>query len=283
MTKFKQIVGRGTRINEEYGKLFFTIMDFKKATDLFADKEFDGDPQQIKVLSENDDLTNIESEEENENIDNQEDTGNAVPPIRTPEGSGGGTTGGGKREKIYVNNVPVSILNEREIHFDKGGRPITVKLTELSKGQLLESYPTLSDFLNRWENSERKQAIIEELEKQGILIDELLETVGNQYDIFDLLCHVAYDMPALTRKERANNVKKRNYFTQYGEQAQAVLEALLEKYADEGIATIENIDILKVKPFDKFGAPIQIVKLFGGKNGYLQAIRELEQEVYKTA
>jgi type I restriction enzyme, R subunit len=278
MTKFKQIVGRGTRINEEYGKLFFTIIDFKKATDLFADKNFDGDPQQIKVLGENDDISNIEAEEMTDETPITENDGTPIiPTIRTLITLPPPPT---TRQKIYVNNVEVTVLNEREVHFDKGGKMITIKLTDYSRNQVLETYPTLHDFLNRWALSDKKAAIISELEEQGVMIAELIEAVGDEYDLFDLLCHVAYDAPALTRKERANNVKKRNYFTKYGEQARQILETLLEKYADEGIQHIENLDVLKVKPFDKFGSPLQIIRLFGGKDGYLQAVKELEREVY---
>lgn len=279
MTKFKQIVGRGTRINEEYGKLFFTIIDFKKATDLFADKDFDGDPQQIKVLSEIDDITNIEAEELADDTPMTEEDGTPVKPeIRNLEG--GILTGIGRAAKVYIDNVEVKILNDRELHFDKNGKMITIKLTDYSKERVLETYPTLNDFINRWSEAERKAAIITELEEQGVMISELTAAVGDEYDVFDLLCHVAYDMPALTRKERANNVKKRNYFGQYSEKARLILETLLEKYADEGIQHIEDLDVLKVKPFDNFGSAIQIVRLFGGKDGYLQAVRTLEKEVY---
>lgn len=286
MTKFKQIIGRGTRINEDYGKLYFTILDFRNATDLFADPTFDGDPIRIKPVSEETDLSNIIDEEEanTENIIDEE-TGEEIimapPEIRTPEQPG--DTPPTPRQKIYVNGVDVSVLVSRELYFDQQGRPITATLKEHTKEIIKGKFSSLDDFLNRWNNTDRKEAIIQELQQQGVLVEALMEAVGNNCDLFDLICHIAYDQPPLTRKERANNVKKRNYFTKYGEQSRKVLEALLDKYADEGIENIESIEVLRVKPFDEFGSPTEIIKEFGSKEKYLQAIKELETELYKTA
>lgn len=287
MTKFKQIIGRGTRINEEYGKLYFTILDFRNATDLFADRDFDGDPIRVKPVAEETDLGGIVDEEENDTtpiIDEEsgEEILTEVPEIRTPP-TGGPETPPPPRQKIYVNGVDVSVLVSRELYFDQHGRPITVSLKDHTKDIIKGQFASLDDFLNRWNTTDRKEAIIKELQEQGVLVEALMEAVEKQVDLFDLICHIAYDQPPLTRKERANNVKKRNYFTKYGEQSRKVLEALLDKYADEGIENIESMEVLKVKPLNEFGSPIEIISEFGSKEAYLKAIKELENELYKTA
>jgi len=287
MTKFKQIVGRGTRINEDFGKLYFTILDFRNATDLFADKDFDGEPIRVKPISENDDLTHIIDEEE-ESLDTITDdlTGDEVvfetPEIRKPEPPIDEPPKE-PRQKIYVNGVDVSVLVSRELYFDRNGKPITASLKDHTKEIITGQFASLDNFLNVWNNADRKQAMIAELLDQGVLVDALYQAVDKQVDLFDLICHVAYDQPPLTRQERADKVKKRDYFTKYGEQARKVLEALLDKYADEGISNIEDIKVLSVQPLTEFGSPVQIIKEFGSKDNYLQAVRELENELYRTA
>jgi len=284
MTKFKQIIGRGTRINEEFGKMYFTILDFRNATDLFADRAFDGDPIRIKPVTEDTDLTDIIEEEENNDepiIDIE--TGGEIcidPPIPEPPFPPEPPR---PREKVYVNGVDVSVLISRELYFDQHGKPITISLKDHTKEIIKEQFASLDDFLNKWKGSDRKEAIIAELVEQGVMVEALYEAVDKQVDLFDLICHIAYDQPPLTRKERANNVKKRNYFTKYGEQTKKVLEALLDKYADEGIANIESIEVLRVNPFDSFGSPTEIIEKFGSKEAYMQAVKELEIELYKTA
>lgn len=286
MTKFKQIVGRGTRINEEFGKMYFTILDFRNVTDLFADKDFDGDPIRVKPVSEETDLGGIVDEEEN--IDTpiiDEETGEEIeiePEIRYPELQTAIDKVNEPRQKVYVNGVDVSVLISREMYFDNSGKPITTSLKDHTKELIKGQYASLHDFLNRWNSTDKKEVIITELENQGILVDALRDAVNREVDLFDLICHVAFEQPPLTRKERANNVKKRNYFTKYGEQARKVLEALLDKYADEGIENLESMDVLKVKPLDAFGGPLEILSSFGGKAKYQQAVKELEQELYKT-
>jgi type I restriction enzyme R subunit len=288
MTKFKQIIGRGTRINEEFGKLYFTILDFRNATDLFADSAFDGDPIRIKPITEETDLTGIIDEEEENNepvidIVTGEDIVMTPPEIRYPEPNTGPLKLNEPREKVYVNGVDVSVLISRELHFDQHGKPITTSLKDHTKEIIKEKYASLDDFLNRWNKADRKEAIISELQDQGVMVEALYDAVNKEVDLFDLICHVAYDQPPLTRKERANNVKKRNYFTKYGEQSKKVLEALLDKYADEGITNIESIEVLRVNPFDELGSPIEIINQFGSKEKYLLAVRELETELYKIA
>ena len=288
MTKFKQIIGRGTRINEEYGKLFFTILDFRNATDLFADPDFDGEPIRIKPVSEETDLTGIVDEEETDatpviDTESGEEVEIVKPEIRYPEPPALEAGVRDPRQKIYVNGVDVSVLVSRELFFDQHGKPITTSLKDHTKEIIREQFASLDDFLNKWKGSDRKEAIIAELAEQGVLVEALYEAVNKQVDLFDLICHVAYDQPPLTRKERANNVKKRNYFTSYGDQARKVLEALLDKYADQGIENIENIQILAVPPINEFGSVTEIIKAFGSREEYEKAIKELENELYKVA
>ncbi len=286
MTTFKQIIGRGTRINEAYNKHFFTILDFRNATDLFADTDFDGDPIRIKEIKgdETDLSTILDDEEQDETPIIDEVTGDEItiekPEIRNPFS----TIDFVPRQKVFVNGVDVSVLISRELSFDKDGKLITRKLTDYTKEIVTEQFATLDEFLNKWNESDKKETIIEELEKQGVPVFDLINSVDKKLDLFDLICHVAFDQPPLTRNERANNVRKRNYFTKYGEQAKQVLEALLDKYADEGIENIESMDVLNVIPFTEFGSRLEIVKgIFGGKEKYLEAVKELEKELYKVA
>jgi type I restriction enzyme R subunit len=285
MTKFKQIIGRGTRIDEDYGKTFFTILDFRNATDLFADPDFDGDPIKIKTTTGDEGLVDIFPDDPDEDEfypddpDISEEPGK--PVIRTPEGDP--LPPREPRPKVYVNGVDVSILISREMYFDQNGKAITTSLKDHTRDIVKSQFASLDDFLNKWNSTKQKTAIIEELQQQGVLVEALYDAVKRDVDLFDLICHVAYDQPPLTRKERANNVKKRNYFNKYGDQAKKVLENLLDKYADEGIDDIESIEVLKVKPFTDLGSPMEIVSTFGSKKAYLKAIHELEEELYKTA
>lgn len=287
MTEFKQIIGRGTRIREDFGKLYFTILDFRNVTDLFADEDFDGPPIRIKEVGQNEDLTDIEDEEEDLTdpiIDNVsgEEIKIKKPAVRYPENDQTSLVSE-RPQKVYVNGVDVSVLISREMYFDNEGRAITVSLKDHTKEIIKTHFATLKDFLNKWNDAEKKTAIIKELEEQGVMVSALQDAVDKELDLFDLICHVAYDQPPLTRKERANNVKKRNYFTKYGEQAKKVLEALLDKYADEGITTIENAEVLSIDPLINFGTPREIIDLFGGKEQYQEAVKELENQLYRFA
>lgn len=285
MTEFKQIIGRGTRINEEFGKTFFTILDFRNVTDLFADPAFDGDPVRVLELGEDDDFETPEEElGEGDTITGEE--GEEIvfePPTEPPEIIDGGDIISEPRPKYYVNGVNVAVLNERVQYMDGNGKLITGSLKDYTRQKVREQYLTLNDFLNKWNSADKKQAIIDELTEQGIVLENLKEAIGKDMDIFDMICHTAFDQPPLTRLERAKQVKKRDVFTQYGEQAKKVLEALLEKYADEGIENIEDIKVLKVNPFDQFGTPTEIIKLFGGKSQYLDALNQLEHALYQAA
>jgi type I restriction enzyme R subunit len=278
MTEFKQIIGRGTRINEDYGKLFFTIMDFRGATALFADPDFDGDPVQIyepgpddPPIPPHDPPPLPTGDELSDNQGVKEDPppygeGPTPPPTR-----------------YYVDNVPFSVSVQRVQYLDENGKLITESLTDFTKKTVLKHYASLDAFLTKWTSAERKQPIMEELAKQGIFLDELAEQVGKDFDPFDLICHIAFDRPPLTRKERAEDVKKRDIFGKYEAKARAVLEALLEKYSDAGLTSIESLEILKVDPLRSLGTPVEIINLFGGKAAYLAAIHELETALYQEA
>jgi type I restriction enzyme R subunit len=274
MTEFKQIIGRGTRINEDYNKFYFTIMDFKRATELFADPDFDGDPVQI-----------YEPEPKDPPI--PPDDGDEVDP------PGGGTIiveppgpeppGGGGPTKYYVNDVEVIVATERVQYLDEKGKLITESLKDYTRKAVRKSYKSLDQFLTKWNEAERKQAIIEELADQGIFFEELAEEVGRDYDAFDMILHVAFDQPPLTRRERAEKVRKRDIFTKYGEKCRGVLDALLQKYAETGIGSVESLEILKVDPLTRLGTPMEIIRLFGNKKNYLNALQELESELYRKA
>ena len=285
MTEFKQIIGRGTRINEEYDKSFFTIMDFRNVTDLFADPDFDGDPVRIKKLDDTDEFDTYEEEiEEAEDVVDEDGDAVIFDPIPwEPEITTGGNIISEPRPKCYVNGVNVAVLNELVQYMDGNGNLVTESLRDYTRQKVRENFASLDEFLNKWNSAERKQAIINELTEQGIIFEDLKEAINKEMDIFDLIRHTAFDQPPLTRAERADNVKKRDYFTKYGEQARKVLEALLDKYADEGIENIEDIKILTVNPFDEIGTPMEIVSLFGGKNQYMIAVTNLEQAIYSAA
>lgn len=298
MTEFKQIIGRGTRINEEYGKQYFTIIDFRNVTDKFADKDFDGAPVRIKESKQDDKLSEeiIDEGAGDEQIDpvtgEKVEFAEAVYGNENPEGYelGEETTPYGAvvepvettRKKTYIIGVDVSILSERKQYLDADGHLITTSVKEYCKTGILTSYRSLDNFLQTWNDAEKKRAIIEELENQGIIFEELKDEIKNDLDIFDLICHIAWDAPALTRKERAENVRKRNYWTKYGDKARNVLNAILDKYAETGIEAIEDMKVLTVPPITDIGTPKEIIDSFGGKPQYLQAIRELENEIYSA-
>ncbi len=283
MTEFKQIIGRGTRINEDYDKYWFTIMDFKKATELFADKKFDGDPVQIYVPKPHDPPTPPEPLEKPE--------GGFDPPFTDPpiEGPSTGDPPPGPwpepvgRVKYVIKDMPVFVINERIQYYGPDGTLITETLKDYTKKTITKEFSTLDAFLKRWKQSERKAAIVTELESHGVLIEALANEVGKQYDPFDLICHVAFGQPPLTRRERAENVRKRNYFIKFGDQARKVLDALVEKYADTGIENMEDINVLTLDPFKQMGTPIELIKAFGNKQAYRKAIHELQDQLYKAS
>jgi type I restriction enzyme R subunit len=259
MTEFKQIIGRGTRIREVEGKVYFTIMDFRKATNLFADKDFDGEPVLIydpkggPVVPPN--------------------TGGNSPPLPPT----GGPT------KFYIKNVEVSVVNERIQYYGSNGKLITESLKDYTRSNLQSEFSSLDAFILRWNESEKKEELLKELTEHGVLLEALREEVGRDIDDFDLICHVAFDKPPLTRKERADNVRKRNYFSKYGEKAQLILQKLLEKYEVEGITSIERGSILSISPLDEIGSPVELVNAFGKKQDFENAVKDLENVIYNIA
>jgi type I restriction enzyme R subunit len=284
MTEFKQIIGRGTRVNEDYNKFFFTIMDFKKATELFADPGFNGDP--VQIYQPKDDESPVPPDVPEEPLPGEvalyPGPDEVQDPLDLSEDKPPFVDYGIRR--YVVDNVEVKVVAERVQYFDANGKLITESLKDYTRKTLKREFASMDDFLKRWSSAERKQAIIAQLASEGVffdaLADEIGRTTGKQFDPFDLVCHVAWDMPALTRRERADNVKKRNTFTRYGEQARRVLEALLEKYADAGVEHIEETQILAIAPFTDFGTPMEIIKVFGGLDRYLLAVHDLEQALY---
>lgn len=291
MTEFKQIIGRGTRIREDYQKLYFAVMDFKGATRLFADPDFDGEPVVIYEPKQDEPVI---PPDDTEIVDGTNEP--TAPPYENEpqdgEEDGGENTGPGGGEKYYIDDVAVTGAFERTQYLDADGKLITedyrVLLKDDIKKTLQQEFGTINAFLQRWDSTARKKAIIDELNSQGIPLDVLRQSVPNseQFDVFDLVAHIAFDQKPLTRHERANNVKKRNYFGKYGEQARAVLEALLEKYQDSGITALEDPKILEMPPFNQYGTKTQIRRsIFGGPENYSKAITELEHALYqeKTA
>jgi type I restriction enzyme R subunit len=280
MTEFKQIIGRGTRISEDYGKMFFTIMDFRNVTRHFADPDFDGEPVQAHEFGP-DDLP-VPPEPEDEDIIDDQDGDGPIIEFPPPDGDGGEIINEPPR-KFYVDNVEVVLLNQRIQFYDDDGKLVTESLKDYSRKKINEKYSSIDEFLRSWKESEKKQALVEELEELGIVFAELKKEVNKDLDSFDLICHIAFEQPPLTRHERANKVIKRNYFGKYSGTAKEVLQGLLDKYADEGLENLEDVNILKLDPFRKMGTPIEIIQEFGGKEGYLKAIHEIEDELYKSA
>ncbi len=278
MTEFKQIIGRGTRINEDYGKFWFTIMDFKKATELFADPAFDGDPVQIYVPGPDD--PPVPPDE----LDGDTASGGGGRPMPEPIPRPLPEPGEGRVKYVIGGEVTVYVVAERVQYYGPDGKLITESLKDYTRKAVRKEYASLDDFLRRWSNAEKKKALLEELEAQGVLLEALAEDVGKkegkEFDPFDLICHVAFDRPPLSRKERAEQVKKQDVFAKYGDQARAVLDALLDKYADSGIETIEDIKILTLDPFSRLGTAPELIKSFGGKPKYLEAVKTLEEALY---
>ncbi|MDI5891092.1 EcoAI/FtnUII family type I restriction enzme subunit R [Halomonas rhizosphaerae] len=302
MTEFKQIIGRGTRINDDYHKHWFTILDFKKATELFADPDFDGEP--VKVYEPKGDDASIVPDDETADdahpdagepacgVDEAE-VGYEIEPGETWQTDDpftgadlAGDEQAGKRVKYVVDDVEVSVVAERVQYLGPDGKLITESLRDYTRKKVKEQFASLDDFLRRWQDAERKQAILEELEENGVFWEDLTkdlgDTLGDEPDPFDVICHIAFDRPPLTRRERAAQVRKRDIFNRYEGQARQVLESLVDKYADAGIAPIEDPKVLTLAPFSEIGAPMELVQAFGGKPGYTRAVHELEDALYQS-
>jgi len=285
MTEFKQIVGRGTRVHEDTKKFYFTLIDFRGATNHFADPDFDGEPVQIYEPGDGDPIAPPDdmpsTDEDGKTLPDKpgadETIVDGVPPdISIPPG-------GQRQKKIYVDGVGAKIIAERVEYLDENGKLVTESLRDFTKNALRKRFASLDDFLKRWETAERKQAIVEELEAEGLPLDSIAEELGKDLDPFDLICHVAFDKKPLTRRERAENVKKRDMFTKYGGQARAVLDALLAKYADEGVLNLDDANVLKIAPFSAMGSVVQLIKAFGDRQGFERAVHELQSALYQEA
>lgn len=286
MIEFKQILGRGTRIREDYNKLYFTLIDFRDVSRLFADKDFDGEPVKIKDVSSDEDIPL----EDNEDIDdtNISEDDNSNERANEDDGYSTGVDNGlfddtneNKVKKYYLSDVEVKVLNSRVQYYGDDGKLITESLKDYTKKNIKKEFSNIDDFLRKWTEESKREEIEAHLLEKGIFLEELEDEVGKDMDVFDLICHIAFDMPPLTRKERANNVKKKNYFGKYSDVAQGVISKLLEKYENEGINNIDDVKILKLPEFKEFGSQLEIVKKgFGGKQKYEMAIKELVHELY---
>jgi type I restriction enzyme R subunit len=287
MTEFKQILGRGTRVHEDTRKYYFTLVDFRKATNHFADPAFDGEPVQIYEPGEGDPvippdvLPTDEGEEAIPPEPGDDETvvdGYPPPNVTLPP------TVAERPGKYYIRGKPVTVLAERVEYLDDHGKLVTESLRDYSRNTIRRRYASLDVFLHRWQAAERKDVVIEELAAEGLLLDPLLEEVGTDLDPFDLICHIAFDHPPLTRRERANRVRRRDVFTRYGPQARAVLEALLAKYQDEGMVTgLDNTRILEIPPFTTMGTPMQLIKPFGSRAGFERAVHALQAALYEES
>ena len=260
MTEFKQIIGRGTRLREKEGKLSFTIMDFRGVTRLFADPDWDGPIEMV---------------------DGYDPKG--TPKPKPPVGPGPGP-GGSMNEKPFVSSdgCPVRVINRVVSVYDSNGKLLrTEGIIDYTKTNIVGEYATLDNFIYEWSSQKKKEVIKNLLYERGIDLD-MLKQDQNMEDVddFDFICHVAFNAKPLTRKERAEKVKRCDFFSQYSGAAREVLEALLDKYMDNGIYDLENINILKLDPIKKFGNPSTIVKLFGGKDEYINVVNQLTTEIY---
>ena len=270
MTEFKQILGRGTRVHEDTRKLYFTLMDFRGATNHFADPEFDGEPVRIYVDGEDAPIT-PPGEDVTPPTDGDETDGDVLPD---PPQNGGS-------HKVYVDGVRASIVAERVSYVDQYGKLITESLRDFTRKALKRRFASLDDFLGRWNAAKRKQAIIEELAAEGLELDVITKELNRELDPFDLICHVAFDAKPLTRRERAANVKKRDVFHKYGDKARAVLDALLAKYADEGVLNLDDVTVLRIPPLTELGTPVQLLRAFGGRESFVEAVREMQAALYR--
>ena len=282
MTEFKQIVGRGTRVHEDTHKFYFTLIDFRGATSHFADPDFDGEPVQIYEPGDGDQIAPPDdvpsTGEDGEMLPETPGADEIIidePPDISIKESEEGT------RKIYVDGIGAEIVSERVEYLDENGKLVTETLRDFTKKALKKRFASLDDFLKRWKAAERKQAIVQELEAEGLPLDPIAEEVGKDLDPFDLICHIAFDRKPLTRRERADSVKKRDVFTKYGPSARAVLDALLAKYADEGILNLDDANVLRIPPLSTLGTPVQLIKAFGDKRGFERAVHELQSALYQ--
>lgn len=270
MTEFKQIIGRGTRLRYDDGKTHFTIMDFRRVSRLFADPEWDGEIEQDEDYDPNSEPKILpETKDPHDDPDEDGDGPNTTKVVQVV-GKGG---------------VNIKVLQRLVSIYDTDGKLLKQEsIEDYTKESIIGTYQTLENFIQTWNGEQKKEIIRNMLKEKGIDL-ELIKKDQNMTDVddFDFICHIAFNQKPLTRRERAENVKKRDIFGKYGEAAREVINALLDKYAELGIYDIESTEILKQNPFTKYGKPARIAALFGGNDKYRQAIRELEAELYKVA
>ena len=278
MTEFKQIVGRGTRVHEDTHKYYFTLIDFRGATAHFADPAFDGEPVQVYEPGEGDPIDPPEAPPPDGDTPVSY-AGNGDTVISDPEWPL--LAEGGPTKKVYVDGVSAAVVAERVQYVDKDGKLVTESLRDFTRKALRRRFASLDDFLRRWNAAERKQAVLDEMSAEGLPMDVLVEELGKDLDPFDLICHVAFDAKPLTRRERADRVRKRDAFTKYGEQARAVVDALLDKYADEGLLNLDDADMLRIPPINGLGTPLELIRAFGGKPGFERAVHDLQSALYR--
>ncbi|MES1943069.1 helicase, type I site-specific restriction-modification system restriction subunit [Salinisphaera sp. PC39] len=283
MTEFKQIVGRGTRVHEDTDKYYFTLIDFRGATSHFADPDFDGEPVQIYEPKDNEPVAppDVEPPPQHDGEPSPYEIGPGEQLVAGHPDDGASVRD--KPKKVYVDGVGASIVAERVEYLDEHGKPVTESLRDFTKRALKKRFASLDDFLRRWSAAERKRAVLDELAAEGLPLDPIIDELGDGLDPFDLICHIAFDAKPLTRRERAENVRKQDVFARYGEQARAVLDALLTKYADEGVLDIDDPRVLSVPPLNDLGTPVQLVNAFGGRSGFERAVHELQAALYPDA
>lgn len=268
MTEFKQIVGRGTRIREKDGKTHFTIMDFRNITRLFADPDWDG-PIEVDESYGKQKPKPYPEYKDDPTIIHEPDP----KPRPNP------------KPIVDKNGCRVEVINKVVSVYDANGKLLrTESITDYTRKNINDTYVNLDDFINHWNAAEKKAEITDLMRESGIDLQALkIERNMEDVDDFDFICHIAYGKKPLTRKERAENVKKRDVFNRYGAEARKVLEALLDKYANDGISQLENRMVLKLDPFRQMGSPANIAKLFGGNKQYFSAVKELENLIYNNS
>ncbi|NNH33406.1 DEAD/DEAH box helicase family protein, partial [Rhizobium sp. SEMIA 4085] len=284
MTEFKQIVGRGTRVHEDTQKFYFTLMDFRGATSHFADPEFDGDPVQIYEPGEADPITPPDTGTQTTDFeDGDQDDYTTEPPTAGGEEVTFPPGDGDRQKKVYVDGISARVIAERVEYLDANGKLVTESLRDFTKAALLRHFASLDDFLRRWKSEERKDALVKELAAEGLPLDMIARELGIDLDPFDLVCHIAFDRKPLTRQERADNVKKRDVFGRYEGKARAVLDALLTKYADDGVFSLDRTEVLRVPPINSLGTPVELVKAFGGRDEFRRAVLAMSEALYEGA
>ena len=272
MTEFKQIVGRGTRVHEDTKKYYFTLIDFRGATSHFSDPDFDGEPVQIYEPKEGDPINPPDNKTELDQ-ENQESSDAIERDPRVYE----------RRKKIYVDGVQVEILAERVEYLDKTGKLVTESLRDFTKKELRKQFASLDEFLKSWSSARRKQAVLDEMAGKGLPLNVIATELRLDLDPFDLVCYIAFDIKPLTRHERVANLRKQSVLSTYSKQAREVLEALIDKYADEGVLYLDDTDLLKIHPINTLGTPVELVKVFGGKPSFEEAVCRVQSLLYKEA